>query len=484
MKKSKVSVNYLYNVAYQILTFLTPLITAPYLARHFGADSLGVYNYTYSIVYWFILFGMLGLNLYGNRQIAKVSDDRAARSKTFWEIFTLQILNVLVSVILFYIIFRMFDHKYFEIFMLQGLMIAASFFDISWFYNGIENFKKITLRNFVVKISTIILIFLIIKNPSQIIDYVWINIGMAFFSNIVMWINLNKYIDFVKVKIKDAYKHFKKTFVLFLPQIATSIYSIFTQTMIGFLYSNIGDVAFYNQAYKFITMCLSITTTIGVVMLPRIVNSKSKEGEEKAKSLTNKTFKIALFLGLPLAFGVSAVSIYFIPWFLTEEFKTVGYLLSIMAIVIVFISLTNVMGTQFLLSMDRDKDYTLSVVAGCVLNVVLNLFLITWYGAIGAAVATVITEAFVFIIQYFMVRKTFDFGGTLRKFFKYFVSAFIMGIIVFVIGYCLGASPLTNVIQLISGIGIYFGILFFLKDDLLFFFIGKVKELFIRKKQV
>ena len=477
MKKSKVASNYLYNVAYQILTFITPFITTPYLARVFGSESLGIYNYTYSIVYWFILFGMLGLSIYGNREIAKVRDNKELRSRTFSEIFLLQTINVLISMTLFYIVFRFFDKQYYNIFILQGLMVFATLFDISWFYNGIENFKKITIRNFVVKIFTIVLIFLIIKNPSQVVEYVWINIGMTFFSNIVMWINLKSYVDFVRVKIKDAYKHFKNTFILFLPQIATTIYSTFTQTMIGFLYTDISEVAFYNQAYKLITMCLTITTTIGTVMLPRIVNSKAHGGEEKVRSMTNKTFKIALFLAFPIAFGLASISVYFVPWFLTEEFKTVGYLLMIMAPALVFISMTNVMGTQYLLSCDRDKDYTISVVCGCVLNVLCNFILITQFGSIGAAIATVITEGFVFIIQYFMVRKTFDFTGILKKGFKYFSASLMMGIIIFIIGHFMGASIITNIVQFLVGVCIYIGILYLSHDGLLLFLVAKLKEI-------
>lgn len=474
--KTKVTTNYLYNVAYQILTFLTPLITTPYLARHFGSESLGVYNYTYSIVYWFILFGMLGLNIYGNRAIARVSDDKEKRSKVFFEIFTLQIVNVIFSLILFYLCIQFFD-GYHNIFMLEGLMVLSCLFDISWFYNGIENFKKITIRNFIVKISTIVLILLIIKNPSQIVEYVLINVFMNLFSNLVMWIKFNDYVTFIPCKIKDALKHYKGTFILFLPQIATSIYSIFTQTMIGFLYPDISDVAFYNQAYKFITMCLTITTTIGVVMLPRIVNSKEKEGDSKVRSLTNKTFKIALFIGVPLSFGVAAVSVYFIPWFLTEEFRTVGYLLSIMAPTILFISLTNVMGTQYLLALAKDKFYTLSVVLGCVINVILNLFFISFYGAVGASISTLITEAFVFVIQFFMVRKSFDFSGCLKKFIRYFLVSLLMAVLIFITGYYMGASLFTNVVQFVLALIIYFGVLFLLKDDLLLFFVNKVKTI-------
>lgn len=478
MKKTKVTSNYLYNVAYQILTFITPIITSPYLARYFGSESLGIYNYTYSIVYWFILFGMLGLGIYGNRQIAKVRDSKKQRSKTFCEIFLLQVINILTSTIIFYIAFNFFGQEYHDIFLLQGLMIIASLFDISWFYNGIENFKKITIRNFFVKILTIILMIMIIKNPDQVVEYVWINIGMTFFSNIVMWVNLNKYIDFVKVSIKDAYKHFKKTFLLFLPQIATSLYSIFTQTMIGFLYSDISDVAFYNQAYKLITMCLSITTTMGTVMLPHIVNAKAKEGDAVVKKSTNKTLKIALFVSIPLAVGIGICAPSFIPWFLTEEFNTVGYLLSIMAAVIIFISITNVTGTQYLLSLERDKDYTTSLIAGSVINVILNIFLISMYGAIGAAISTLITEFLVLTIQFIMVRKTFNFSGVIHLGIRYLISASIMGIILFAIGTVMGATIFTTILQFIIGVLIYFIIMFAIKDEIFIFILEKVKDLF------
>ena len=148
-----------------------------------------------------------------------------------------------------------------------------------------------------------------------------------------------------------------------------------------------------------------------------------------------------------------------------------------MAPALVFISMTNVMGTQYLLSCDRDKDYTISVVCGCVLNVLCNFVLITKFGSIGAAIATVITEGFVFIIQYFMVRKTFDFTGILKKGFKYFSVSLIMGIIIFIIGYFMGASIITNIVQFLVGVCIYIGILYLSHDGLLLFLAAKLKDI-------
>ena len=481
--KNKVTKNYLYNFAYQILSFVTPIITSPYLARTLGSESIGINNYTYSIVYWFILFGMMGISVYGSKEVAKVSDDKQKISQKFSEIFSLQFLNLCISSILFYIIFVIFNFEYKSAFLLQGLMIISSMLDISWLFNGLEDFKKITTRNFVVKILTVLLMLLLIKKPSQYMLHIGISVGMSFFSNIVMWINVKKYLNFKIPKIKNIYKHLKETIILFLPQIATTIYSMFDQTMIGWLYKDVSEVAFYNQAHKFINMFLFVTTTIGTVMLPRIVKCREKEGDAKVKRLTNQTLKIALFLSLPISLGIFSVSRYFIPWFLTEEFTKVGNIMCVLSPVIIFISITNVFGTQYMIATNKYKHYTLSVTIGCIINLILNGLTISKFGAYGASIATVITELFVLIYQYTIIKKEFDFNGIKKILLKYFICSTIMATTVILIGEKFGATILTNIIQIFVGASIYIGVLFIIKDEILLFFMNKILTLTHLKKE-
>ena len=339
-------------------------------------------------------------------------------------------------------------------------MIVACVFDILWLFNGLEDFKKITIRNFIVKILLVVLIILFIKNPKQYMLYIGISVGMSFFNNIVMWINLKKYVDFIKPSIKNIYSHLKGTIVLFLPQIATTIYSVFDQTMIGWLYNDVSEVTFYNQAYKFVNMFLFVTTTIGTVMLPRIVKSREKEGDTKVKELTNRTLRMALFLSIPIAFGIFSISMYFIPWFLTEKFYKVGYLMSILSPIIIFLSVTNVFGTQYMISTDKYKNYTLSVTIGCVINLILNTLTISSLGAYGASIATVFTEFFVLVYQYIVVRKEFDFNGVQLSSLKYLTCALAMSIVVIIVGELLGVNLFSNLIQVAVGFIIYIGLLF------------------------
>lgn len=483
MKKSRVSANYIYNVLYQILTFITPIITAPILTRTLGASNIGIYDYTYSIVNWFILFGMLGVTLYGNKEIAKAAttNDKNVISKVFSQIFTMQMITVFLSLILFLVIFGLTNFEYKEVYLFQSILIFASGFEISWLYVGLENFKRVTARNFIIKIITVLGIILFIKDANDLILYT-ILIGVTtLLGGISLFVGIKDIVHYIRPTFKELFNHIKGSIILFIPQIATSIYSIFSKTMIGMLYPNIDEVGFYNYAYKLITMVLYLVTTIGTVMLPHVVSTIASGKEDKAKDMTNKTLKIALCLSFPLAIGFAVVAPYFIPWFLTEEFSKTGYIISILAPTIIFISITNVFGTQYLIPFDRVKQYTISIVSGSIVNIISNLILIPKLGGYGAAISAVITEFSVLIVQYIFVHKIFQFDGVLSKAVKYFVSALVMGFFVFLIGHYMGIGVITNIVQVVVGMIIYLLILIITKDDILMFLFSKAKELVLKK---
>lgn len=483
MRKSKVSVNYIYNVLYQVLTFITPIITAPILTRTLGADNIGIYDYTYSIVNWFILFGMLGVSLYGNKEIAKVAttNDKEKLSKVFSQIFTMQLCTVFFSLILFLIIFGFTNFEYKEVYLWQGILIFANAFEISWLYVGLENFKRVALRNFVIKIVTVLGIIFLIRKPDDLILYV-ILIGVTnLIGFLSLFANIKDIVHYIRPTFKEIIRHIKGSFVLFVPQIATSVYSIFSKTLLGMIYPSIDEVGFYNYAYKLVTMVLYLVTTIGTVMLPHVVSTIASGNEKKANEMTNQTLKIALCLSFPLAIGFAVVAPYFIPWFLTEEFTKTGYMISILAPTIIFISVTNVFGTQYLIPFDRVKQYTISIICGSVINIISNLLLIPHLGGYGAAISAVITEFSVLLIQYVFVHKIFDFNGVFCKAIKYFISALFMGGCILLIGHFMGVGLLTNIIQFIVGVIIYLIILFITKDDILMFLFQKAKEMVLKK---
>lgn len=245
----KVIKNYLYNLGYQVLIILLPLVTTPYVSRVLGAKGIGTYGYTNSITQYFILFGCIGLNLYGQREIAYYQNDIQKRSKVFFELLLLRIITVSISIILYYFSFCQ-NPTYGYIFSIQIIDVVASMFDISWLYQGMEDFKKIVLRNTLVKICGLIIIFMFVKSPADLPIYVLSYSATLLLGNLSMWMYLPKFVKKVSLKYLNIQKHLKPTIVLFLPQIATSIYTMLDKTMIGALTNNTAEVGYYEQSQK------------------------------------------------------------------------------------------------------------------------------------------------------------------------------------------------------------------------------------------
>lgn len=225
--------NFIYNLIYQILILIIPLITAPYLSRVIGAEGVGIYSYTYSIVYYFMLLCLLGVNNYGNRSIAKVRDDKEKLSKTFWSIYFFQLLMGIVMLIMYFVYIFIFENKYKNIAIIQSLFIISAMLDISWFYFGLEEFKMTITRSTLIKIGNIILIFLFVKSSEDLWKYTLIMSGMTVLSQVLLWGFIKKRIHFVKINKEDILKHIKPNLILFIPVLAVSLYKIMDKIMLG-----------------------------------------------------------------------------------------------------------------------------------------------------------------------------------------------------------------------------------------------------------
>ena len=167
MKQSS-KVNYLFNVSYQVFALLVPLITTPYLSRVLGADGIGTYSYTYSIAKYFWLASVIGISTLGTKTIGIWQESKEKRSDEFWNILSLK--AVLSTVMLIsYFIYVVFAAKNKTIAALQSIYLFGAAIDISWFYQGMEDFKKISIRNFITKILSVICIFLFVKNKNDFV---------------------------------------------------------------------------------------------------------------------------------------------------------------------------------------------------------------------------------------------------------------------------------------------------------------------------
>lgn len=465
MAKS-VKKNYIYNLMYQILVMIVPLITTPYLSRVLGAEAIGIYSYTLSITTYFILFGSLGVAMYGQREIAYVQEDKAKRSKVFFEILLMRFITLGISMIIFYITFvnKGQYNMYYKILMLE---IIANSLDISWFYQGIEEFKKTVIRNTIVKVVSIVCIFIFVKNSNDLNKYFLIYVMSTFLGNISLWMYMPKYIEKIPIKELRISRHLKPTISLFIPQVAVQIYTVLDKTMIGSIVEDKSEVGFYEQAQKIIRLLITIATSLGTVMVPRMANTFAKGDKNKLMEYMDRSFRFVLMLVFPLMLGMISISNKFVPFFYGKGYEKVIILINIIVPIVLAIGLSNVIGTQYLLPTKKQKEYTISVTLGAIVNFILNMIFIRLWGAIGASIATVIAEFTVTGVQFYMIKKEISLLEIIKLMKKYIIASIAMFIISIILGKFI-TNNITSIICQILGAGVtYFGLLFILKDEMI-----------------
>ncbi|URZ87630.1 flippase [Floricoccus penangensis] len=457
--------NYIYNVGYQIFVLILPLITVPYVSRVLGSEGVGINAFTNSIISYFILFGSIGINLYGNRTIAYVRNDREKTSQTFWEIAFLRMITITMSYVAF-LIFLVIVNNYKVYYFYQSFLIIAAGLDISWFFMGIEDFKRTVTRNTIVKIVSLIAIFTFVKTSSDVGIYILILSLSILFGNLTLWPYMKKLVnkpDFSKLNLK---KHIRPSLALFVPQVATQVYLVLNKTMLGF-YSGVVASGYYENTDKIVKIVLAIVTATGTVMLPRVANIFANGDKDGVKKYLYKSFDFVSAICYPMTLGLAAIAPKFTIWFLSDEFAITAKLLPVLSLVILLIGWSNVLGTQYLLPTNQNRYFTTSVVVGAVANLGLNFFLIPWYDVYGAVWATVISEFLVTAVQIYYVRTNLNIQILFKGNWKYLIGSLIMFGIVRFMNVSMDATLIGFLIQVIAGIIIYALIIFFTKAPII-----------------
>ena len=473
MAKKSITKNYIYNLIYQVLVLILPLVTTPYISRVLGAENIGIYSYTLSIVTYFILFGSLGVALYGQREIAYYQKDKKKYSIIFWEIVILRAITMTISLLLFYLIF-VNGNQYQIYYKILILELIGNCIDISWFFQGLEEFKKTVIRNMIIKLISVISIFTFVKSQNDLKIYFWIYVLSTSIGNASLWLYLPKFLTKVKIKEIHLFRHLKPTLGLFIPQIAVQVYTVLDRTMIGAIISDKSEVGFYDQSQKIIKLLMTIITSLGTVMLPRIANTFASGEKEKINNYMKRSFNMVFLLAFPMIFGIISVSKAFVPIFFGDGYDKVAILMKVISPIILFIGLSNVTGTQYLLPTKRQKEYTISVIIGAITNFIMNACLIWKFGAIGASIGTVIAEFTVTAVQLYFVRNDFNFKQIIKISKNYVVSSIAMFIVCIIIGSVVKSNMISIIIQVIFGVGIYGVCLLALKDEFVNIIIKKV----------
>ena len=400
---SSIKKNLSLQTAYQVLSACMPLITAPYLARKLGAAQLGVFSFTSSVVAYFALFAMLGTVNYGTKSIASCKGNRDRINEVFTCIFTLQILMTLLCLIAYgvYLLFFCQENRF--IALIQGIALICCFFDINWLFWGVEDFQITVTRSIIIKIATVVSILLLVKKQSDLWIYTLIMLGGTLLCNLVLFYYLPRYASFTKITWEQVKKHIAPNLVLFVPILAMSIYHTMDKTMLGKL-STYTQSGYYYNSDKIVQIPLLIINGIGTVMLPRMSALLSEKKQKEANEMFMTTLEGVAAVSIAILCGISAVAREFIPFFFGSGYDACIVITIIFTPILLIKGFSVIVRTQYLIPMGMEKEFTKSVVGGAIVNLILNFILIPPYGAMGAAVATVVAEFAACVLQFLSLR--------------------------------------------------------------------------------
>ncbi len=395
-EKNKLKSNLAYQIIYQVFSILVPLITTPYISRILGPTNIGIYSFNFSINKYFCLFVALGISTYGARLVALKSDKQDDLNKSVSSLLILHFIIGIIVLIIYYLYCFLFVKTDTSIAYIIGLISIATLFDISWIYFGLEKFKTTIIRNFIIKVINVLLIFLLVQKETDLVMYTFIMSFGVLLGQGVLWINLKKHITFVKPQKKEILIHIKPLLVLFIPVIAVNLYKYIDKIMLG-VYLDKASVGFYEQSEKVTDIPLTIITAFGAVMLPRTTYLFKNNQKELAQKYFRKTILIVAILVFAIAFGITAVAPLFVPLFFGNGYEVCIDILPILSISIIFAGFSNVIRTQVLIPKGKDFQYCMFLIVGALFNFIGNLILIPLIGLYGAVYSTLLVEFLIFI---------------------------------------------------------------------------------------
>lgn len=444
----------MYNVLYQLLLIILPLITTPYISRVLGSEGLGTYTYTYTIANYFMLVAMLGVKNYGNRSIAAVRDDKKKLTRVFWEIYGLQFICSVLAMVVYLGYVLIVETEYQIIALIQGIYVFSGLLDISWLFFGVEKFKITVTRNIVIRLIDLACVFIFVRTRGDLWKYALIMTLGTLCSQGYLWFYVRRLVGWYRPKLVDLKKHIVPELILFIPIIAVSLYTMMDKVMLGQM-STMSEVGYYEGAAKILNIPTGVITALGTVMLPRMSNLAARGKIKESGQYIYNSMIFAMFLASGMMFGIAGIAEDFVPLFLGEEYESCVLLIRVMAPTVPFVSWANVIRTQYLIPNHEDKSYIISVVLGAAANLAVNFSLIPSLGALGAIIGTVCAEGTVCVSQTLLVRKKLELTRYLKNTVMYFVFGAVMFLIICAIHRMIADTVLALVTEILVGGGAY-----------------------------
>ena len=406
VKQHSVKYNFLMNFILSASQFLFPMITFPYISRVLLAEGNGKVTFAASVANYFLMAASLGIPTYGIRACAQVRDRRDELSKTAQEILLINfITTVLVTVTYLICIVTVPRFRADKmLFLINGINIVLNMVGMNWLFQALEQYDYITFRSLAFKVISIILMFAAVHEETDYVIYGGITVFAAAGSNLLNLVRARQYIDFRWMGGYHLKRHMKPILILFAQSLAISIYTNLDTVMLGFLKTDT-DVGYYNAAVKIKSILVSLVTSLGNVLLPRMSYYAKERKKREFMDTMGMALNFTMLMSIPLAVYFCMFSTESIRFLAGGGYEGAIRAMEIITVSIVPIGVTGVLGIQVLTAIEKEKYVLYSVITGAVVDFILNSLWIPAYGAAGAAFATVIAEFAVLVVQLVFTRE-------------------------------------------------------------------------------
>ena len=477
-KVHSVKYNFIMNFILTASGFIFPLITFPYVSRVLMETGTGKVAFVSAYVNYFLMVAQLGIPTYGVRACARVRDDKEKLSKTYQELMLINLcMTLVVTGVYFVTLFtvpQLFENR--TMFYINSATFFLTFIGSNWLFQALEQYDYITVRSIVFKVISVVLMFIFVRHAGDYVIYSAITMFAAVGSNVLNFIRARRYVSFRRFEGYDLKRHIKPIMILFAQSLAISIYTNLDTIMLGFMKDD-AQVGYYNAATRVKVILVSLVTSLGNVLLPRM-SYYVKHGLKKDFSrIMIKALNFALFMSIPLALFLFICSSDCLRVLAGSRYEPATLTLSLLSLTLIPIGITNVLGIQVLTPLEDEKHVMLSVVAGAVTDFVLNWIFISAWGATGAAASTLIAEVVVLIMQMRFARNITKPVRRYIKIPKYVITGLCAAAPTFFIHLIPFPHPIINlIIEVIVFFGIYLGILYLAKDRMLTESLGAAKN--------
>lgn len=433
-KKQNFKLNAIFNAIYQVLILIVPLITTPYISTIFSSDAIGSYSFGYSTTQYFVLAADFGFTLYGTTVIAKNRNNNDAENKSFWAIVYCKVILDTLILMLYFVLTLSgalyssdFPLNNTYIFLFFSMNIFASLFDVTFLFQGKEKFLNLCIRNIFVKALSTILIFIFVKESDDYMIYVVIMCCSYLFSGLITFLSVPFMVGKpVKVPMSNLKSHYKNSLLYFIPSVATTIYTIASKSILGWIQGDSSQNGFYEQANKIVEIILTIVNSVNTIMMARMAYLYVNKMEDEINRKVAKMLQVYCVISFPATLGLIAVNDFLTLGFLGENFEGSIPIIYILSLKLIIVPISGMLNSIYYIPNNELKKRTIFLVSGAVFNLCVNSILVYFLSAMGAAIATVLTETLVTVLYILGCYKHIKFNALFKDLIRCLPCALIM----------------------------------------------------------